>query len=452
MARRMTIPSSAIPAITCSGARRAPTPSTAPRGFDTVSYWTSGSGVEVNLSTRLVSGGDAEGDTISGFEGINGSTHADTLIGDGGDNRLFGGDGADRLAGGAGDDPLEGDAGADFLDGGEGVDGAFYRLSDAGVEVNLATGRASGGHAQDDTLIGIEQLYGSSHDDTLVGDGSDNILRGEAGADRLDGGAGFDIVSYRLSDAGVGVNLATGRVAGGHAEGDTISGFEGINGSTHADTLIGDGGDNRLLGRDGADRLDGGVGFDTVSYWDSDAGVEANLATGRVSGGDAEGDTISGFEGLYGSAHADTLIGDSGDNHLRGGAGADRLGGGAGFDIVSYERSDAGVEVNLATGRVSGGDAEGDTISGFEGVLGSEHADTLIGDGGDNRLDGGLGSDLFIFRSGHGADTIGDFSNGEDRIDLTALGVSSFGARTRYGGGGRSSTRPHGRGRRDDSA
>ena len=100
---------------------------------------------------------------------------------------------------------------------------ASYASSGAGVTVNLATGAASGGHAEGDTLSGIENLDGSGHADRLTGDGGANILRGlggadtiegGSGADTIDGGTGVDTASYASSGAGVTVNLATGAASG----------------------------------------------------------------------------------------------------------------------------------------------------------------------------------------------------------------------------------------------
>ena len=319
----------------------------------------------------------------SDFIGL--STGDETLRGGASNDSLAGQDGNDVLLGLGGNDTLSGGAGADRLEGGDGND----------------------------------SLYG--------GDGND-ILNGSAGADRLDGGEGWDWVSYWNSDAAVSVNLATGAASGGHAQGDTLSNFEAIWGSAHADTLVGDGGINRIEGGAGADRLDGGGGGDWASYWNSDAAVSVNLATEAVSGGHAQGDTLSDFGCIQGSAHADTLVGDGGSNRIEGGAGADRLAGGAGSeDWVYYWNSSAAVSVNLATGEVSGGHASGDTITGFERIVGSRYADTLVGDsganylrgdGGADRLVGGTGRDTFVFRPGHGNDTITDFTDAEDRIEL----------------------------------
>ena len=442
----------------------------------------SDAGVTVDLATGTATGGHAEGDTLTGFEDLWGSSHADHLSGDAGsnvvngwegDDTLAGGAGDDTVSGGAGDDVLEGGAGADVIDGGEDEglpppsrslrtsiwgDTATYVHSDAGVTIDLSMGTAQGGHAEGDTLTGIESVRGSDHadmlvarnddpateeglaegstlygqrgddtlsggtgqdrlwggkgDDVLMGGAAFDVLEGGLGADVIDGGDGNDYAGYELSDAGVTIDLSTGTAAGGHAEGDTLTGIEFVFGSSHADRLTGDAGLNALLGGPGADMLDGGEGYDYAFYNTSDAGVTVNLATGTGQGGDAEGDTLTGIEAVFGSDHADRLIGDDapniltgldgndtleggagGDWHLQGGAGADLIDGGAGFDFAVYGTSDAAVTVNLATGTGLGGHAEGDTLTGVEAIYGSHHDDHLTGDDGDNILLGAEGDD-----------------------------------------------------------
>ena len=163
-------------------------------GYDTADYGGSDAGVTVNLTTsRGQQGGHAGGDSLTGIEELKGSSHADLLIGDGRDNDLQGREGDDTLISGAGNDNLHGGAGADRLDGGDGHDDwVRYWGSDVGVTVNLATGTGQGGHAEGDTLTGIENINGSDHADHLTGDDGDNGLNGDGGNDTLEGGAGDD--------------------------------------------------------------------------------------------------------------------------------------------------------------------------------------------------------------------------------------------------------------------
>ena len=361
----------------------------------------------------------------------------DTVTGNSSPNRLEGRAGNDHLDGRGGNDRLIGGDGADTLDGGAGLDFLDYGTSPSGVTVNLATGTASGGHAEGDSFSHVERIAGSRHDDHLTGDAAANLLKGRAGddlleggggddhlnggvgddtliggegADTLIGGAGEDVADYRASPSRVTVNLATGAVSGGHAEGDRISGVEHVVGSGHDDDLVGDGGGNRLKGGGGDDRLHGGGGDD----W--------------LHGG-------AGDDRLTGGVGDDRLVGGRDDDRLLGGAGADTLIGGAGEDVVDYRASPSGVTIDLAAGVASGGHAEGDRIAGVEHVIGSEHDDHITGDaganrlaggGGNDRLTGGAGRDRFIFGSGNGEDIIHDFADGEDQIDLTGVGLAGY--------------------------
>jgi len=371
-------------------------------------------------------------ETETGIETIRGTDGDDTLTGGDGKDRIVGLAGADVLDGGADRDVLDGGAGADALDGGAGRDRATYKdsnagVSNAGVTVSLVSGTTGvGGFAQGDTLANIEQLTGSDYDDRLTGDDGNNWLRGGAGADTLDGGAGRDRAAYTGSDAGVNVNLATGRGQGGHAQGDSLTGIEGLTGSDYDDTLTGDDGNNWLRGGLGADTLNGGDGIDTAIYARSADAVDVNLADSNAEqGGHAQGDALAGIENLIGSDHNDTFTGDTGNNRfdgglgndsldgglgndwLTGGLGADTLDGGAGgFDRAIYRGSDDAVSVNLADSNAEqGGHAAGDVLTGIEVLIGSDFADTLTGDGGDNRFDGGEGNDEI------------DGGAGDDRLD-----------------------------------
>ena len=151
------------------------------KGFDWANYADASSSVTVNLATGLASGGSGN-DTLSGIENVTGSSSNDKLTGDANDNTLNGGWGDDVLMGGLGNDTLIG---------GKDIDWANYSDATSAVTVNLATGTQSD-VAGNDLLQEIENVQGSNYNDTLMGDGNNNTLKGGAGNDMLDGKDGFN--------------------------------------------------------------------------------------------------------------------------------------------------------------------------------------------------------------------------------------------------------------------
>ncbi|MGL4960309.1 MAG: calcium-binding protein [Inquilinus sp.] len=194
------------------------------------------SGFSLAASTvyNAVQSGDYQGLAAVMFAGadtMTGSQQHDTLLGLGGDDVLSGLGGNDSLLGGDGNDVLRGGAGADTLDGGAGTDTASYYTSSIGIAVDLSTGKGSGGEAQGDILIGIENVSGSQTDDSIIGTTGANVLQGwngndillgGRGADTLTGGAGADRFQYFgaiHSLTGAGADRITDF---SHAQGDRI--------------------------------------------------------------------------------------------------------------------------------------------------------------------------------------------------------------------------------------
>ena len=130
---------------------------------------------------------------------------------------------------------------------------------------------------------------------------------------------------------------------------------------------------------------------------------------------------------IFGTIHADKLIGRLAGDHLKGlagndtligGAGADLLYGGSGIDTVSYSGRTA-VTVNLAANSASGGDQ----LFTIENVVGSNLADDLTGDALNNWLQGGNGDDTL---SGGGA--VDTLTGGGGADSFTYLMVSDAAA------------------------
>ncbi len=105
------------------------------------------------------------------------------------------------------------------------------------------------------------------------------------------------------------------------------------------ENAVGGGGDDLIIANSAANRIDGGAGFDTVSYETATEGVNVLLSTGRGAGG-AAADRLTSIEGLIGSAFGDRLTGDASANVIEGGAGNDRLRGGGGSDAFVFKFAD----------------------------------------------------------------------------------------------------------------
>jgi Ca2+-binding RTX toxin-like protein len=88
-------------------------------GWDIADYRDSAAGIIIDLSVPSQLGGDAEGDSLTNIEEVEGSIHNDILIGDENDNALRGSEGDDYLFGGGGEfDELYDGPGVDVLEAG----------------------------------------------------------------------------------------------------------------------------------------------------------------------------------------------------------------------------------------------------------------------------------------------------------------------------------------------
>jgi Ca2+-binding RTX toxin-like protein len=414
-------------------------------GVDLVSYASSSSGVSIDLSLATQSGGDAEGESYVGIEGVLGSNLNDTLSGNAGVNSLAGGGGGDKFVMGANltaADSIDGGSGIDtvVLDGNyaAGLTFAATTLKDVEI-VSLTAGNSykltltdannSGTLTVDGSALGANTLFlaasaeknnaltaiGASGNDTLTGGGGNDSFTGGAGADRLTGGGGSDTANYGASAAAITVNLnlVSAQVSAGDANGDILSGIENVIGTAQADALTGNaganaltggGGNDTLTGGAGGDKLDGGGGADTADYSGSKAGITVRFGGAVSSGGDAAGDTLTGIETVIGTKFNDTFV-ENVEAHT--------LQGGAGTDTVDYSGSPA------ITADLDAGTADGDKLVDIESIIGSSGNDKITGSAASNSLSGGKGADTLNAGSG-GDDTLlgGD---GNDEITVTVL-------------------------------
>jgi Ca2+-binding RTX toxin-like protein len=308
-------------------------------GEDTVDYSKSIGGVSLNLQTNAVTGAGGT-DTLAEIENAVGSAYDDVLVGNTRPN---------TLQGTTGDDTLSGAGANDALNGGEGTDTADYATAGTNVQIDLTAGEAHG--RGDDVLVAFENAAAGIGNDVIRGTAAANTLDGGAGHDQidggegnddLDGGAGTDTIDFSSSSASVRVNLTHQRASG--AGTDALLAFEDVRGGSGADVLTGDGAANRvdggagndvLRGKGADDTLIGGGGSDTVDYSGfapvtQDKGVVVNLARGRASGEGA--DDLTQVESVIGSGAGDHITGNRRANRLSGGTGRDTLIGSSGSD------------------------------------------------------------------------------------------------------------------------
>lgn len=159
---------------------------TAGTGDDTITTLAGNDAVNAGNGNNTVSTGAGIDTVITGVGN-------DGITTDGGRDTIRAGAGDDTIDAGAGNDVLRGMAGDDRLNGGSGDDWAYYNGAASAVTVSLAnTGAQQTGGAGLDTLSAIENLLGSSYNDTLAGNGAGNRLKGAAGNDLLNGQGGND--------------------------------------------------------------------------------------------------------------------------------------------------------------------------------------------------------------------------------------------------------------------
>jgi VCBS repeat-containing protein/ELWxxDGT repeat protein len=429
---------------------------------------------------------------------IHGTENADTLNSLGGDDHIYGHGGNDTINGGKGDDTLDGGAGADtFLFAvGDGHDtivasgydsadtikligGTFYDLNfsfdgndllvaqaidsnynfndtgymrlhdflttgDHSITVKVDTGINNTFYGTDANLSTIvfhtgvngdtntnssEVLIGTNGDDVINGNGGyydalygmggndiinggdgvdwirggdgDDTLYGGKGNDRYDGGAGADTFLFNVGDGNDHIN------AGGYDSQDTIkllgSNFYDIN-FTHngQDLWVGQAIDGNYdwnqTGRvELRHFLDGSDGYITVQI---DTGHDTNLFYGT----DASHATFTfqqGLDGTDNADHAEIILGTNGDDVINGNGGYyDGLYGNGGNDIING---------GYGTDHLIGG-AGDDTLNGFGGD------DLLRGDAGNDTLDGGTGINTADYRYAAGG-IIADLSSGQTSDD-----------------------------------
>lgn len=205
-------------------------------GTDTVKAegsYTLGANLE-NLILNAFAGGSGTGNSLNNV--IGGNDGANQLTGGAGDDTMTGGAGADRLTGGDGNDSLDGGAGVDTMNGGAGndvyvLDNVLDLVSETAsggvdtVQVAFSYTLAPGSAIENVTLTGLGAIngYGNGGDNVIVGNQGANTLHGGNGngADTMNGGLAKDIL---IGGGGID-QFVFDSVLDGESNVDTIADF-----------------------------------------------------------------------------------------------------------------------------------------------------------------------------------------------------------------------------------
>ncbi len=233
-----------------------------------------------------------------------------------------------------------------------------------------------------ETILGIATssspfIAGTNGNDTLVGSSVSQNIYGEAGNDRIDGQGGSDLLYGGQGDDTFLLSVS--------APGDLIT----VNGGVGTDTL-----DLASFGT--------AVWVDLVT---NDAEVRTTDQSDLMTGTWRDVAEVEQVENITGTAFADQISGDAGNNILIGGGGADTLDSRSGDDTLIGGAGNDSLTGGMGVDRLDGGEGS-DTLNGGLGL------DTLIGGAGDDILTGGTEADVFVFGASAGADTIADFVAG----------------------------------------
>ncbi|MEM9011428.1 MAG: calcium-binding protein [Pseudomonadota bacterium] len=253
---------------------------------------------------------------------------------------------------------------------------------------------------------------GDQRNGTVYSDGtSDNVFVENSVTGRIDAGLGNDGsgAAFQIGDvhgdtvfaelANDGVIRGRGDATDGNTVGDGVRVFSSVEDTT----VVGDLANHGVIY--GSDESDVAVGISIEDGVTLDGEIfNTGVIRGSVVAVDASeagGDVTVVNKGVI---HGDVLLSHGNDTY-------DGDGG------VTF-----GVVHGLGGDDLLIGGAESDTLSGGAGD------DTLEGGGGDDVLSGGLGNDIFVFSptDAPSLDTVTDFEDGVDLLDLTGFGFQDI--------------------------
>jgi len=344
---------------------------------------------------------------------VGGTSGADTYVGtdahenismNGGDDDITAGGGNDDIDAGAGADTVHAGSGNDRVIGGTGADLIYL---DAGNDIFVDDAETG--------ASGNDVVHGGEGNDLFLGDGGNDTFYGEAGNDTLNGGAGNDTL---IGDAGT----AEGKlIATYYRLSNTVNSVQDIPVLTDPDgVLIADDLDVNALAVELGGRGDY-YGVRYVGVIDVSTAGDYTFKTGSDDGSQLwiDGELVVDNDGLHGMVYQNGVVsGLTIGQHEIEIRYFEKAGGNTLTTTVQGPDTGA-VELDIfASGMLGDASASTDAPTG----LGLE--DILNGGAGNDILTGGSGADIIELDFGSGSDTMTDFEDGLDIIDLSATGLT----------------------------
>lgn len=288
----------------------------------------------------------------------------------------------------------------------------------------------------------MANIYGTTSGETLNGTLSSDNIYGYGGSDTINASNGNDYVSAGDCSDIVDGGDGNDQIYGGNQDDSLV-------GNLGNDVISGDAGNDTLVGGLGDDQLYGGVGVDSflvdgVTGWDSYTGGDSfynnNPLTPHIDAiilqtinpyavwGEIKISFLSGIEriaNLQTAKPVDIIASGSLDLSAVEVDGIRQIKGGSGNDAITGTSLAASSSLN----DVIDGQGGNDTLAGGSGndsLLGGAGDDKLIGGVGSDTLTGGSGVDTFVFGSNEGSDTIADFADGSEFIDISLTSAASI--------------------------
>ena len=315
-----------------------------------------------------------------------------------GDDTFFTGSGNDTLFGYGGNDTFVSGTGSDLIDGGFGSDTVSFEgtYAGSGIRVTLGDLLSNGtgtaiGSGLNSSLNSIENVIGSSYNDTITGNQANNILNaGAGGSDTLMGFGGNDTLIAGLGgnnfiDGGTGLDTV---VLSGQSSQWSLYSYSGSqvimskNGFGQQITI------SNTVESIGFSELTSGASI----YYD----VAGIIQTGQLpiyqpptpgipgSGNSFVGSSSNDY--LYGNDQGNTMWGMAGNDTLRGGSGNDTLIGGSGSNVLIGGAGNDTYSVNFVSSYTVNGLSDSTAFTGSFSAGGNQSSQRVIDNSGIDTL------------------------------------------------------------------